>query len=689
MGSSPCEKGSDRQLTAIELRHLVPVSPLFCNKCLNLYVISKMNLGTHMRLDTSSNRKRTLPSNSQDEPRLRKCRKGTLSCWACKKRKVRCNYTKADPTCDGCRIRNIQCISQDFPDEPNKINSSSPISDRLVRVEALLGRIIQRVGLADETDITTTSGDNSDAVGELPTPRFTPADTQPSNHESPMRCLSEHHEVCLRLLAAWPDQQSLEALLEVSGDVLGVCHGTICAPIAKVRYKSADILADIARLPSVDSHPVLIAKKLLKLATYLQCLSSKRKQKLESWRIDYMTIMSIAFEASRRNVTSNEDLIGSVESCECLMLEAMYQINSGNLRSAWHSTRRAMIVAQMMGLHRAKTTRSLTALEPDTWTRFDPKYMWFRLMQSNRYLSLMLGMLQGTPNNSFADSQVLDACSPLERMQRIDCVVGGHILQRNEAFLYDTSTTHMIDQQLQKSAAYLPSSWWMAPDLNTDADDEMKTLEDLIRMMDQLTHFHLVTQLHLPHLLQSYTDHEYDYSKIVAMNASREVLIRYTSQSDVHTFSSWCRGISLLALISCLAMCIVHIGAKRQRLDATQIHGSVLDVLAGQHQADRNTMEITLSCMQYTAREGKDPIATKAALILEELLSMEANDVACESEDFDALSGVDGYEFGCDSRVSECGRILRIHVASFGILRFERTAPSGSVAVTNDPLSIS
>jgi hypothetical protein len=121
-----------------------------------------MNSNKHARLDMSSNLKRSLPLDSQDEPRLRKCRKGTLSCWACKKRKVRCNYTKGDTICGGCRIRNIACISQEFPDEPNNVNSNSPMSDRLGRVEALLDRVIQKVGLTDETDNSTTSLDTSE-----------------------------------------------------------------------------------------------------------------------------------------------------------------------------------------------------------------------------------------------------------------------------------------------------------------------------------------------------------------------------------------------------------------------------------------------------------------------------------------------------------------------------------------------
>ena len=403
------------------------------------------------------------------------------------------------------------------------------------------------------------------------------------------------------------------------------------------------------------------------------------------------------FQTARKYVTCNEDLLGSIEGVECLTFESMYQNNAGNLRGAWHSTRRAMLIAQVMGIHQGSGKRFVKVLEAETWTRgklhcgyytlrhllitpncfeVNTQYMWFRLIQMNRYLSLTLGMLQGTPNNSFAEPHILDACTPVERMQRMDCVVGGHILQRNEAGLYDTATTHMIDQLLQKSAACLPPSWWTVPDLESSPTDVMETLETLIRVMDQLTHYHLITQLHLPHLLRPHTEHEYDYSKIVAANASREILTRYTSQSDIQSFKSWCRGTSFVAFSASVAICIVHLVSSRHRRE--QGSGTLLDMLEDQHQGDRRKMEETMNCMQKTAIECNDPIASRGAIILGRLLSMEAADAVCTQVETDSSMGDDAHQFGCDFWNSKCGRTLHINIASFGTLKFERDVAMGS-----------
>jgi hypothetical protein len=66
------------------------------------------------------------------------------------------------------------------------------------------------------------------------------------------------------------------------------------------------------------------------------------------------------------HVTTNEELIGGIESLECIMLESLYQVNIGNLRRGWVAGRRAMSVAQMMGLHRSDDQTRYKALDPST-----------------------------------------------------------------------------------------------------------------------------------------------------------------------------------------------------------------------------------------------------------------------------------------------------------------------------------
>jgi len=74
-------------------------------------------------------------------PKRRKVRKGTQSCWECKRRKTRCTF--AAPTgavCDGCRSRRTKCIKQEFRDDA--ATASSKV-DRISRVEILVEKLVQ------------------------------------------------------------------------------------------------------------------------------------------------------------------------------------------------------------------------------------------------------------------------------------------------------------------------------------------------------------------------------------------------------------------------------------------------------------------------------------------------------------------------------------------------------------------
>jgi len=75
----------------------------------------------------------------------RKVRKGTHSCWECKRRKIRCTFLKAsDTVCIGCTRRGTDCLGQEFPEE-SVTAASSAANDRIVRVEALIQQLVKQV----------------------------------------------------------------------------------------------------------------------------------------------------------------------------------------------------------------------------------------------------------------------------------------------------------------------------------------------------------------------------------------------------------------------------------------------------------------------------------------------------------------------------------------------------------------
>jgi hypothetical protein len=83
------------------------------------------------------------PKEYGPEPKRRKVRKGTQSCWECRQRKVRCIFAATTNTiCENCRRRGTACNSQEYSDEPMLSAGSHQVGTRLGRVEQLVEHLV-------------------------------------------------------------------------------------------------------------------------------------------------------------------------------------------------------------------------------------------------------------------------------------------------------------------------------------------------------------------------------------------------------------------------------------------------------------------------------------------------------------------------------------------------------------------
>ena len=434
---------------------------------------------------------------------------------------------------------------------------------------------------------------------------------------------------------------------------------------------------EMLQLPPPGSHPVLIARKLLMLGTFLQGVLPSSIQDLADLGASYRDIMSHVVDTAIRLVTTNEDLISSVEGIECIMIEAMYQNYAGNLHRAWMAVRRATTIAEMMALHRGLKSPSLKILEPGTRAAFNPDQICFRLFEMDRYLSLMLGLPRTSLEARFATPTALEGCQPIDRMQRIHCTMADRILQRNEN---NFSETHDIDMLLQEAAAEMPPQWWLIPNLSASNSGGTEVLHETIRLMDQFTHYHLLIRLHLPYMLRSSPDRRCDHSKITAVNVSRETLARFVAFRTSNPAHFYCRGTDFLAFIATTVLCLAHIDScgRCQGPAQNSNPGTVFNFLAHSRPSDRGMMERTLDIIESMARTGTDAIASKIACILRPLLAIEAN--AASGTDYSTNSSKgDEEELECHGKSTNGGKGLYVHIPYFGTINFERRVISKSV----------
>lgn len=432
------------------------------------------------------------------------------------------------------------------------------------------------------------------------------------------------------------------------------------------------------QLPAPGSHPVLVAQKLLLLGSFLQSIPPTGIQNLDDLSISHHDIMSRVVNSVHGLVNCDDELVSSIEGIECIAMESMHHNDAGNLRRSWVTMRRAMLIAQMMGLHRGKHPPSVKTLECQTCT--SPDHIWLRLVQSDRYLSLMLGLPQGAPEVSFfTTSKTMESCTPTERLQRIDCAAAGLIIQRNEADINDLVATQEIDNLLHQASIAVAPQWWLIPNLAPSGINQMDVFHETIRLMSQFTHYHLVARLHLPYLLRSIAGDNYEYSKATAIHASREVLARFVSFRCSNPFGSYCRGIDFLAFIAGTSICLAHIHAHDQaRVFSGNSNGRFFfNTLVHQRPSDRGMMERALQSLELMASTSQDAIASTIATVFRQLLLIEA-DAADGSSYSTSSSIVDEAGLGCDGGLSDSGNVLHIHLPFLGTIKIQRSGVSRS-----------
>lgn len=471
-----------------------------------------------------------------------------------------------------------------------------------------------------------------------------------------------------------PSREDTESICKASRHSSILSHELLTTPYTILYQNGLKTPDSFLVIPEPNMHPVLIARHMLQLAVFLQHLHPDLHQEIKDLSEPPRVIMKRLVDEAISHVTTNDELLGSLESLECIMLESLYQVNIGNLRRSWVASRRAMSVAQLMGLHRSDNQTLYKML--DSKTKYNPQLMWLRIIILDRHLSLLLGIPQGCVDHSMASEARLANDSPMGRLERLHCVIMSRILERNESKLssQDLAATRAIDLELQKAARSLPSKWWMAPKLDIASTDLQALFWDTRRLVAQICHYNLLIQLHLPYMLRpSSADSKYEYSRITCVNASREVLSRYITLRSFNRIAYSCRTVDFLALMAAMALLLAHMNSHRDGVE---------NMLANQYLGDRGMIEQVQENMNEINRLNSDALSAQSAELLRALL-------AIEMETGDERVSV--REPGSEEMVHQDGMsleegVVRVHIPYFGIIRIARETPPEQPAATTESM---
>ena len=402
-----------------------------------------------------------------------------------------------------------------------------------------------------------------------------------------------------------------------------------------------------------DKDPTAIARVLLWLALCLQQLPKGFDN--EALRLPYSPARLIKkCLGLTRSISSDENVVSSIVGLECLILQGVLYNNDGKLRSSWLSYRRALNVAQIIGLHRLPPEQAFG--EPPSLAK--QRHLFRHIIYADRYLSLMLGM-----NHGISDV-ALDAISsedeqPVPNLMEILCRQAGSIIERNQRFKTVSPSMLRITENIDSAL--------LSPGLPISAEDSFPQFpeEPVVRglayrnLMEQLWYNQLMAWLHLPLFLKSGTDERlYEYSRESCLGASRNMITSYASIRRLTAGSFCCKSLDFQAFTAAVTLLINLLGPPK-------LHASCDDWPA---------IETVMTSLENLAdTQPPDKVATRALNILRILKRAATQETTVQSDNSVVLPPIDA-----------SGR-MKVQIPYFGTICLYCHAPSGRLPMTQQP----
>ncbi|RAK95439.1 uncharacterized protein BO80DRAFT_439423 [Aspergillus ibericus CBS 121593] len=566
----------------------------------------------------------------------RKLRKGTHSCWECRRRKVRCQFPSPNASiCTPCSIRGSPCRSQDVVDSQPPPRERTH-AQRLDRLEVLMQRLVERIlpedvsarGLRDEVSIEAGSISSISGTGEhrhripqdegvetpgaggtslgLPLGSQTIPDTSPALvletggwSDSPLSLHDANWVISQRLHALFRSQKDMNTIVESSPGRL-----LLAALLSRDADGTLIPTENIATIPHITSSPFILARRLLQLAICMQQLSPSFDTRQLALQVPVASVMTHVV-STVSSIISNDDLVANVDGLQCILLHGLWHMNAGNLRKAWLTFRRAISLAQLVDIGPGNAMlHSLMSSEASTHDK-----LWYLLVAFDRYLSLFLGLRIDMRDDSFASEESTKNHSPEEKLEKLHTVIAARIADRNlTQSKQNYAITQAIDYDLDTGAKRMGQAWWFHSSTGLCEIPE-QSWQRMRQLMIQIHHFSLLVLLHLPYLLKDPTEDRYIYNRMTCIRSSREILTRFISlRQDIESIFS-CRHIDYAGSIAAITLLLSYLP-----------QGHSAPVPDTQREEDRRLVGRVKDRMEQVAVLNQDKFLYETAQIITQLL---------------------------------------------------------------------
>ncbi|OJZ89759.1 hypothetical protein ASPFODRAFT_30619 [Aspergillus luchuensis CBS 106.47] len=474
-------------------------------------------------------------------------RKGTRSCTACRRRKVRCIFpSEESDVCSNCdrrgstcvpqgvsldlnsrindrsrqrrrvksRHQNTQSVPQATPDGET-IHGSSQFSDVLVALKGLQNRIeISLKSTRNNVPARDVVGPsrgadsiqsdrapimkllNHELIGRVPEAEKEASQqvsSQKSKHNKtyPSHQPTEHAEALKGLLAALPTELEMNGIFKTKSGYRNSWRESFGLSWGDEGDSSLEVFA-IRTFQT--GHPALVGSLLLCLALstgdFAKYLSS-----VEHW------------------ILNNDELAGSIYGLQCLMGLGLCFMSSLQPRRAWATYRKANTLLQLAGIHR--THRKSKSLDTIFW----------QLFSADRWVSLLIGLPYSVPEN-LCDLYI----PPPEEESLVNfhyrhlSILTGRVIDCLQSDKSPTlSTVTGVDEKIDEITAHLPFGY-----LDLEQIRRCRDAKDRHTRAFRLAHVHsLKAQLYMPLFLQGAQGDKQEYSRMACVRSARTLLEAY------------------------------------------------------------------------------------------------------------------------------------------------------------------
>lgn len=567
--------------------------------------------------------------------------------------------------CNGCAPRGVECIEQNLGENiPTPLEKRNNVRDRLGQLEDMVGQILHKLDAKEGNSLESSERDAAEALRGLqselmpfstgrsggstmtmssklatgPSSDVLDSALHPSNHfkNSPLLSLfdnailshtsqdsavvgpssgytvgpqlskDKNSQALKTLKALAPSADELAIILRGSEASLPLWLTVMPELMDGVTCKPEELEIEVLRdkfLQLLDSNSLaMVAKVLLIFALLLQQLPVTFDHSRANLPVSQEALEEHYVRPVETLLAVDEGLASSgVDAVACMCLQSKFYMNIGKPGKAWLVNRRAMAFAQLIGMHHRQIGHSSDKQS----TR--KHNLWLSIWQHDRISSLLLGLPYSIPESHFGLDDINSEPSggpPTKRFTLMLGLVTGRIIDRNHCPTNMTfARTLEIDEELERIKESMPKEWW-----ETSPGPEM-SVGAIFEICIGKFWFHTVRKLlHLPFMLKSFTDRRYEYSKVAALESSREMAKHYEIFRDRDKpILSMCDIIDFEAFTGVMVL-ILHILGR----------SSSCAIDPEEENRDWNIIYTTTRTMKRVSEDMKCNVATQAARMLED-----------------------------------------------------------------------